>query len=48
MGCSNEANEYVLPNICVEYPNEQQGGGDLHALPPPLDVFQTNYYDMYF
>ncbi|ESW23604.1 hypothetical protein PHAVU_004G061600 [Phaseolus vulgaris] len=48
VGCSSEADEYVLPNICVEYPNEQQGGGDLHALPPPLDVFQTNYYNMYF
>jgi len=44
VGCSSKVDESVLPSICVEY----QGGEDLHVLSPSLDVFQTNYYNMFF
>jgi len=43
VGCNNKVDESVLPSICVEY----QGGGDLHALPPSLDV-SDDYCNMFF
>jgi len=47
VGCSSEARESILPSICDQYQNEQQGGRDLHVLSSPLDLFQTNYYNMF-
>ncbi|KAG4395836.1 hypothetical protein AAZX31_19G040800 [Glycine max] len=47
VGLDNKPNESILQNIPVQYQNKQQGGA-LHVLPPPLNGFQTDCYNVNF
>ncbi|KAH1076442.1 hypothetical protein AAZX31_19G044000 [Glycine max] len=49
-GWTSQPDESILESVSVQSQNQQQGGGSLHVLPPPLDGFriQTDWCNMNF